>query len=86
MMDEYFSLRLTPEGKVESLPMVLRGYTPNLDRLPHFLLCLGTRVSLGHNPRERELDIIIPGSRCPFGRYSFGEDIMPGGSSLRFGS
>lgn len=50
MLDEYFSLSLTlsPEdesqGKVESLPLLLKGYTPDLDRLPHFLLCLGTRV------------------------------------------
>nr|ODN86354.1 DNA mismatch repair protein MLH1 [Cryptococcus depauperatus CBS 7841] len=44
MLDEYFSLSITENGKVETLPMVLKGYTPNLDRLPHFLLCLGTRV------------------------------------------
>lgn len=43
-MDEYFSLTLSPSGAVESLPLLLRGYTPNIDRLPHFLLCLATRV------------------------------------------
>lgn len=46
MLDEYFSLLITEDGKVETLPMLLKGYTPNLDRLPHFLLCLGTQVSL----------------------------------------
>lgn len=46
MLDEYFSLHITENGKVETLPMLLKGYTPNLDRLPHFLLCLGTQVSL----------------------------------------
>jgi DNA mismatch repair protein MLH1 len=45
MIDEYFSLNITPEGKLDSIPMLLKGYTPNLDRLPHFLLCLGTRVN-----------------------------------------
>ncbi|KAK4687504.1 DNA mismatch repair protein MLH1, partial [Tremellales sp. Uapishka_1] len=45
MIDEYFSLAITASGEIEGLPMVLRGYTPNLDRLPHFLLCLGTRVN-----------------------------------------
>jgi hypothetical protein len=45
MLDEYFSLSLSEEGAVETLPMLLKGYTPNLDRLPHFLLCLGTQVT-----------------------------------------
>ncbi|EIW67366.1 hypothetical protein TREMEDRAFT_69817 [Tremella mesenterica DSM 1558] len=45
MIDEYFSLRISEDGEVETLPMILKGYTPNLDRLPHFLLCLGTRVN-----------------------------------------
>ncbi|CAD6567867.1 MAG: DNA mismatch repair protein [Tremellales sp. Tagirdzhanova-0007] len=44
MLDEYFSLSLSLTGRVETLPMLLKGYTPNLDRLPHFLLCLGTQV------------------------------------------
>lgn len=44
MLDEYFSLTLSITGLVESLPMLLKGYTPNLDRLPHFLICLGTQV------------------------------------------
>lgn len=43
MMDEYFSVKLD-SGRVESIPLVLKGYTPDLDRLPHFLLCLATRV------------------------------------------
>ncbi|WVR07419.1 hypothetical protein IAU60_004460 [Kwoniella sp. DSM 27419] len=44
MIDEYFSLSISEQGGVETLPMVLKGFTPNLDRLPHFLLCLGTQV------------------------------------------
>lgn len=44
MLDEYFSLTLSPIGYVNSIPLLLKGYTPNLDRLPHFLLCLATRV------------------------------------------
>lgn len=47
MIDEYFSISITSEGRLESIPMLLKGYTPNLDRLPHFLLCLGTRVNWG---------------------------------------
>ncbi|WWC71688.1 uncharacterized protein I206_105646 [Kwoniella pini CBS 10737] len=45
MIDEYFSLLINEKGLVETLPMLLKGYTPNLDRLPHFLLCLGTQVN-----------------------------------------
>jgi len=47
MIDEYFSISITPEGRLESISMLLKGYTPNLDRLPHLLLCLGTRVNWG---------------------------------------
>jgi DNA mismatch repair protein MLH1 len=43
MIDEYFSINVT-SGIVSSIPLLLKGYTPNLDRLPHFLLCLATRV------------------------------------------
>nr|XP_019006828.1 DNA mismatch repair protein MLH1 [Kwoniella mangroviensis CBS 8507]OCF70289.1 DNA mismatch repair protein MLH1 [Kwoniella mangroviensis CBS 8507] len=45
MIDEYFSLSITSQGDIETVPMILKGFTPNLDRLPHFLLCLGTRVN-----------------------------------------
>lgn len=35
MLDEYFSLRIdAEEGTVRSIPMVLPGWTPNLDKLP----------------------------------------------------
>ena len=35
MLDEYFSLRIDAEsGTIESIPMVLPGWTPNLDKLP----------------------------------------------------
>lgn len=44
MLDEYFSLSISLEGNIVSLPLLLKGYTPDLDKLPHFLLCLGTRV------------------------------------------
>lgn len=34
MLLEYFSLDISPEGKLLALPMLLTGYKPNLDRLP----------------------------------------------------
>ena len=44
MVDEYFSMSINGDGMVETIPLLLKGYTPNLDHLPHFLLCLGTEV------------------------------------------
>ncbi|TFY56523.1 hypothetical protein EVJ58_g7586 [Rhodofomes roseus] len=44
MLDEYFSFGISADGKVETLPMLLRDYTPNLDKLPLFLMRLGPQV------------------------------------------
>lgn len=44
MLREYFCLGITPDGLVETLPMILRDYTPNLDKLPLFLMRLGPQV------------------------------------------
>ncbi|KAF8624965.1 hypothetical protein AX15_005607 [Amanita polypyramis BW_CC] len=44
MLSEYFSLDINESGLVESLPMLLRDYTPNLDNLPNFLMRLGPQV------------------------------------------
>jgi DNA mismatch repair protein MLH1 len=46
MLAEYFSVRVSSEGMVESLPLLLRDYTPNLDKLPSFLMRLGPQVRL----------------------------------------
>jgi len=45
MLAEYFSVCITPDGMVESLPLLLRDYTPNLDKLPGFLMRLGPQVN-----------------------------------------
>ncbi|KAI9063549.1 DNA mismatch repair protein MutL [Trametes sanguinea] len=45
MLQEYFSLGITEDGRVETLPMLLRDYTPNLDKLPLFLMRLGPQVN-----------------------------------------
>ncbi|EJD05496.1 DNA mismatch repair protein MutL [Fomitiporia mediterranea MF3/22] len=44
MLNEYFSMNITPEGTLTSLPLLLRGYTPDLARLPLFLMRLGPQV------------------------------------------
>lgn len=48
MLAEYFSFNITPTGLIESLPLLLRDYTPNLDKLPSLLMRLGPQV--GHFP------------------------------------
>ncbi|KAI9243247.1 hypothetical protein BY458DRAFT_448401, partial [Sporodiniella umbellata] len=44
MLEEYYSLKLSSNGFLESLPMMIRNYIPPLDKLPLFLLRLGTEV------------------------------------------
>lgn len=45
MIVEYFSMAITEDGMVETLPSLLPGYSPNLDKLPLFLMRLGPQVN-----------------------------------------
>jgi DNA mismatch repair protein MLH1 len=45
MLFEYFSLEISEEGDIISIPLLLKGYTPSLAKLPRFLLRLGPRVN-----------------------------------------
>ncbi|OBZ78145.1 DNA mismatch repair protein Mlh1 [Grifola frondosa] len=45
MLQEYFSMSVSAEGLVESIPLLLGDYTPNLDKLPLFLMRLGPQVN-----------------------------------------
>lgn len=44
MLEEYFSIDIDEEAKLCAVPLILPGYTPNLDHLPSFLLCLSFKV------------------------------------------
>ena len=44
MLQEYFSLEVSPAGELLSIPLLLKGYTPPLAKLPQFLLRLGPHV------------------------------------------
>ncbi|PHH70925.1 hypothetical protein CDD80_5656 [Ophiocordyceps camponoti-rufipedis] len=44
MLQEYFSLEITPAGDLVSIPLLQKGYTPSLAKLPRFLLHLGPKV------------------------------------------
>ncbi|THH13620.1 hypothetical protein EW146_g6622 [Bondarzewia mesenterica] len=45
MLAEYFSFCISADGLVESLPLLFQDYTPNLDKLPLFLMRLGPQVN-----------------------------------------
>lgn len=44
MLNEYFSLDISPDGTLVSIPLLLKDYLPCLGKLPRFLLRLGPYV------------------------------------------
>jgi DNA mismatch repair protein MLH1 len=50
MIAEYFSLGITKEGILTSIPLLLKNYTPNYGKLPLFLRRLGRNVLLLPSP------------------------------------
>jgi len=51
MLREYFSIDIDEQGNLCSLPLVIDQYTPDMDRLPRFVLNLGNNVDW-ENERE----------------------------------
>lgn len=45
MLAEYFSFEITEEGGLISIPLLLKGYTPSVTKLPRFLMRLGPCVN-----------------------------------------
>jgi DNA mismatch repair protein MLH1 len=45
MLAEYFSLEISEDGKLLSIPLLMKGYTPAMAKLPQFLLRLGPFVN-----------------------------------------
>ncbi|CAG8525033.1 2781_t:CDS:10 [Paraglomus occultum] len=45
MLLEYFSITITEDGYLVTLPLLLKNYVPKMDKLPNFLLRLGTEVN-----------------------------------------
>ncbi|PNY23742.1 DNA mismatch repair protein MLH1 [Tolypocladium capitatum] len=45
MLHEYFSLEISPAGELISIPLLIKGYTPSMAKLPRFLLRLGPNVA-----------------------------------------
>ncbi|KAE8733459.1 DNA mismatch repair protein MLH1 [Hibiscus syriacus] len=44
MLEEYFCIFIDSDGNLSRLPILLDQYTPDMDRLPEFVLCLGNDV------------------------------------------
>ena len=44
MLLEYFSLDISPAGELLGIPLLIKGYTPAIVKLPQFLLRLGPNV------------------------------------------
>lgn len=44
MLKEYFSLEISEDGELRTIPMLMKGYMPCLGKLPGFLLRLGPYV------------------------------------------
>ncbi|XP_021760418.1 DNA mismatch repair protein MLH1-like [Chenopodium quinoa] len=44
MLEEYFCIYIDPQGNLSRLPVILDQYTPDMDRVPEFALCLGNDV------------------------------------------
>jgi DNA mismatch repair protein MLH1 len=45
LLAEYFSMEITPEGELCSIPLLMKDYTPSIAKLPEFLLRLGPHVN-----------------------------------------
>ncbi|KAI9883427.1 MAG: hypothetical protein M1823_004801 [Watsoniomyces obsoletus] len=45
MLQEYFSLHISPEGELLGIPLLIKGYIPPLAKLPRWLLRLGPYVN-----------------------------------------
>ncbi|WVZ67344.1 hypothetical protein U9M48_016434 [Paspalum notatum var. saurae] len=45
MINEYFSIHVDQDGNLIRLPVVLDQYTPDMDRLPEFVLTMGNDVT-----------------------------------------
>ncbi|KZV99557.1 hypothetical protein EXIGLDRAFT_738920 [Exidia glandulosa HHB12029] len=44
LLDAHFSLRISEEGEVRTLPLLCPGYVPNVTKLPLFMMRLGPQV------------------------------------------
>ncbi|KFY11601.1 hypothetical protein V491_07140 [Pseudogymnoascus sp. VKM F-3775] len=81
MLLEYFTMEISPEGDLISIPLLMKGYTPSLAKLPRFLLRLGPHVNWTNEKRcfdsfLRELaDFYVPEQLPPSQGEGSEEDV-----------
>lgn len=46
LLEEYFCIYIDSHGNLSRLPVILDQYTPDMDRIPEFVLSLGNDVGL----------------------------------------
>ena len=62
MLKEYFSMEISDSGHIVSIPLLLESFTPNLDRLPVFVLRLATEVQYSSYAYEDwEITLFVAG-------------------------
>ena len=84
MLSQYFSFEVSPEGELVSLPLLMKGYTPSLAKLPRFLMRLGPCVNWVEEERcfytfLKELASFYTPEQLPT-KVSAGEDAQVGGA------
>ena len=83
MLSQYFSLEVSSEGELVSLPLLMKGYTPSLAKLPRFLMRLGPCVNWVDEQAcfhtfLRELASFYTPEQLPSGRLAGGDAQMGG--------
>lgn len=51
MLAEYFSLEVSDQGEILSIPLMVKGYLPSMAKLPNFLLRLGPHIDWNDEKR-----------------------------------
>ncbi|KAJ0977302.1 hypothetical protein J5N97_012776 [Dioscorea zingiberensis] len=81
LLDDYFCIHIDQQGNLMRLPVILEQHTPDMDRVPEFLLSLGNNVDWDN---EKECFQTISASLANF--YAIQPPILPNpsGSGIQF--
>ncbi|ORX63217.1 MutL-like protein 1, colon cancer, nonpolyposis type 2 [Hesseltinella vesiculosa] len=79
MLQDYFALSVSSKGELLTLPMLIQGYLPTMDKLPMFFLRLGTEVDWEDEQRcldglARELAVLFAAEPPLPGDHDAGSD------------
>lgn len=84
MLSQYFNIEVSPKGELVSLPLLIKGYTPSLAKLPRFLMRLGPCVNWVDEEAcfhtfLRELASFYAPEQLPTGNFAAGDTHPVGG-------